>query len=120
MHVIAGELFRPFDEDLVMISIKRILVPTDFSENARQAGRYAVALSERFDAELHVLHVLQDLVAVVPDPGLATPLSGEAIHEMTRVAAEMLARIPEADWGNVSKVVRETRTGPPFSNLLSP
>jgi nucleotide-binding universal stress UspA family protein len=36
--------------------MKRILVPTDFSEPAAAALRYASALAARFDAELAVLH----------------------------------------------------------------
>jgi len=38
----------------------RILFPTDFSETAMQALRRAVALTEDCDAELYVLHVVDD------------------------------------------------------------
>jgi nucleotide-binding universal stress UspA family protein len=37
-------------------SMKNILVPTDFSENARNALRYAVHLAQLFDSQLTVLH----------------------------------------------------------------
>lgn len=43
-----------------MIELKNILVPTDFSETAAVALRYAKPLAERFGASLHVLHVLED------------------------------------------------------------
>lgn len=33
-----------------------ILVPTDFSENARQAFRYAYAIAKEFDSSIHVVH----------------------------------------------------------------
>lgn len=40
--------------------ITRILFPTDFSETATKALNRAVALTEDFDAELFVLHVVDD------------------------------------------------------------
>ncbi len=44
-----------------MISLNRILLPTDFSENSVHAQKYACAFVEPFDAELNLLHVFQDL-----------------------------------------------------------
>lgn len=41
-----------------MITLKRILFPTDFSECALQAFNYALDLAKRFNAELHVLHAI--------------------------------------------------------------
>lgn len=40
-----------------MIVLKRILVPTDFSEASAAAARYGVALARAFRAKLHLLHV---------------------------------------------------------------
>ena len=41
-------------------AIRRILVPTDFSETADAALDYAVLLANRFGASLHLLHVIDD------------------------------------------------------------
>lgn len=41
-----------------MLEIQKVLFPTDFSEASDQALPYAVALSESFGAELHMLHAL--------------------------------------------------------------
>ena len=41
-----------------MIEIQRILVPTDFSKFSESAVRYACEFAHRFNAELHVLHVV--------------------------------------------------------------
>ena len=38
--------------------IKKILVPTDGSENALVGARYAVALAKQYGAQLHGLHVV--------------------------------------------------------------
>ena len=44
-----------------MITLNRILVPTDFSEPSDAALTYGRELAIRFGATLHVLHVAQDL-----------------------------------------------------------
>lgn len=38
---------------------ERILIPTDGSETAQRATRHAIELAERFDAEVHVLVVIE-------------------------------------------------------------
>ena len=40
-----------------MIGLKRILVPTDFSETSEAALRYGIALARAFEAQLYLLHV---------------------------------------------------------------
>jgi len=44
-----------------MQAIKRILVPTDFSEVSRAAISMALQLASDYDAQLYVLHVVKDL-----------------------------------------------------------
>ncbi len=41
-----------------MISIKNILCPTDFSEDAENAIKYGVEFAKRFEAILHLHHVV--------------------------------------------------------------
>ncbi|MEF8864331.1 MAG: universal stress protein [Salinibacter sp.] len=43
-----------------MLSIRRVLWPTDFSQGADRAFPHAAALASWHDAELHVLHVTED------------------------------------------------------------
>jgi nucleotide-binding universal stress UspA family protein len=40
-----------------MVSMRRILVPTDFSELSVRAAAYARSLAEQYAAEVHVVHV---------------------------------------------------------------
>lgn len=49
-----------------MIALKRILVPTDFSEASEAALKYGRALAEAFDASLYVLHVMEDPFVFAP------------------------------------------------------
>ena len=46
-----------------MLAIKTILVPTDFSEASESALKYAKALAEAFTSSLHLVHVMEDLLA---------------------------------------------------------
>ncbi len=49
-----------------MINLKRILLPTDFSEPSLEATHYAVEFASRFGAELHLLNVIEDPVIYLP------------------------------------------------------
>ena len=40
-----------------MIAVKRILVPTDFSETSDAALKYGIGLAQAFSAQLYLLHV---------------------------------------------------------------
>ena len=51
-----------------MIAIEKILIPTDFSEYARWAMNYAIALARNFKAKLYVVHVFEEVVfTAAPD-----------------------------------------------------
>lgn len=49
------------------VTIRRILFATDFSEPARVAQQYAVAMAESFSAELHALHVVPEIILPATD-----------------------------------------------------
>jgi universal stress protein A len=46
-----------------MLTLKTVLVPTDFSDASESALRYGKAMAEKFGATLHVVHVMEDLLA---------------------------------------------------------
>jgi nucleotide-binding universal stress UspA family protein len=48
-----------------MISVKKILYPTDFSKPSLYAFEYAVEMAKKFDAELEIVHVMFDETQVV-------------------------------------------------------
>jgi nucleotide-binding universal stress UspA family protein len=49
-----------------MITLKRILVPHDFSETSEAAMKYATELARIFGAKLHVLHVSETARTDIP------------------------------------------------------
>lgn len=52
-----------------MITLKRILVPTDLSEQSLAALEYALSFSVLYDARLFLLHVADAIPPVVPVQG---------------------------------------------------
>ena len=43
------------------MDVKKVLWPTDFSKNAAEALPYVTSLTEKFQTEVHVLYVIDDL-----------------------------------------------------------
>ena len=62
-----------------MISLKTILVPTDFSEHSAKAVQYGAELARNFGATLHLVHAFE-----------TTPLMyGEAGYVPQETSAEV-------------------------------
>lgn len=101
-----------------MITLKRILLPTDFSPYSHVAVRHACALAENFDAEIHLLHVLQDLVVLTPEPGMAVPPTDLYLKEMQTFAEEALTKVLDPAWAEGRAVTRVIRQGAPFVEIL--
>jgi nucleotide-binding universal stress UspA family protein len=76
------------------VEIKRVGVATDFSEPAEHALYYGIALARQFNAELHLIHVLQDPGQLVSHPDFTA--HGEA-------AREYFARMEQASAEGTSK-----------------
>lgn len=91
------------------IRIERILCPTDFSVFSARALRHAIALAQRFQARLSVLHVIPQWVPYThapvyfPPPMLANPALCEHVERDVRDFAQ-----PAIDAGvPVETIVRE-------------
>jgi nucleotide-binding universal stress UspA family protein len=81
-----------------VIALKNILVATDFSEPAEAALRYGTELARRFDASLHVLHVVDDLAAQ-PDPLPTAPMDTGSLQTALEndARANLAELVPEPD-----------------------
>ena len=67
------------------IEVNRVLVPVDGSEDSREAAEYALAVADRYDADLHVLYVLGETVARGLEAG---DIDEESIAEESRTFTE--------------------------------
>jgi universal stress protein A len=101
-----------------MIRLQKILFATDFSTNARSAQDYACAFAEQFGAELHVLYVLQDMRLVMPEPATMFAVPASNLDEIQASAERALALVPDATWCTGKHVVRATRSGTPFVEIV--
>jgi len=81
-----------------MITLKNILVPSDFSECSDQAVRYGLELARKFDATIHLLHVVQD-PATQPwvAEGFAMPLLDVVEQWQKQAEGRLAAAVPPAD-----------------------
>lgn len=50
-------LYRTGDKTVKNITYKKILVPTDFSENSKPAIRLAISFAKKFNSQVHFLNV---------------------------------------------------------------
>jgi len=94
-----------------MIQLRRILLPTDFSDCSRIAQKQACALADEFGAELHTLHVLQDLATMIPEPGSALSLPQNFLLDLKDSAEKALDGLLPAEWSQSHTVKRATRIG---------
>jgi universal stress protein A len=68
----------------------RILVTTDFSAFANRAVNYAHALAEEHGAELHVLHVVPSIAAMVAEHGTSGAMGPQDEQEGSQWLATLL------------------------------
>ena len=102
-----------------MIQLQRVLFPTDFSELSKSAERYACALADQFRAELHVLHVLEDVYLFAPDPAAMVYIPPNLLNEARKNAEQAISRVPSPEWSNGKRVVHATRNGSPHVEIVN-
>ncbi|MEE9165880.1 MAG: universal stress protein [Candidatus Neomarinimicrobiota bacterium] len=62
-------------------TIRKILVTTDFSDYSKYAFTHAVAIAEKFKAELVVIHVIQPTITPADYAWVAPPTTLQSEHE---------------------------------------
>lgn len=102
-----------------MIDVLRILLPTDFSEASREAAKYAFSLADRYGAELHVLHVIEEIAPSLPEAVCRVGTDPEHFLTQARETAEkhLAAALPN-DIAGGKNVVRAVREGSPPVQIL--
>lgn len=97
-----------------MISLKRILVPTDFSETSAKAVNYGLELCSKFGAELHLHHAYEVTPIMYGEGGGAPSQSATGLKAAAVTSLEEL-QLKHAD--NVD-VVRSVTEGKPFVEIV--
>lgn len=101
-----------------MIQLNKILVPTDFSEFSLHALRYGCELARRFEAELHLLNVVEGIYPLIPEPGLMLPDVAVQLTELQAAAKRAFEKVPPQDWGQDLEIHRTVVTGTPFLEII--
>jgi nucleotide-binding universal stress UspA family protein len=92
-----------------MPSIRRILVPVDFSEPSVRALEYADEVARPFDATIDVLHVFDAPSLLLTGGLIETAPSDAAVVELAKVNAERALHAFIADARRRGIVVRSAR-----------
>ena len=104
---------KPLDDSMLTAKerghvhhLSRILFCADFSENSERALNYAVSVTTEFDAELTLLHVLEE----APSPAKT--------EEATAAAAERLDRLIPPEGRKSLKIRTAVRIGKPYAQII--
>jgi nucleotide-binding universal stress UspA family protein len=101
------------------MDIKKILWPTDFSENAAQALPLVTSLAEKYQAEIHILYVLKDYPAVGASYGYYDPADYQKMKDWENQFAESrLDEICEKFLNACPLYIRHISVGEPAEEIL--
>lgn len=99
--------------------IQRILFPTDFSETSKEAAQYAMSLADQFDAELHLLHVVSQVMPYGDASSVWIEAANETQIELEAAEAAMVEHVLDREWSATHRVFRTTVVGFTVDEILS-
>ena len=102
-----------------MLTINRILVPTDFGDCSTPALRLAVDLAQKLGAELILLHVVQDIVLSMPDAVMPTPVSVPDLAQMIAAGRTGLTNLIARENLAPLNPRMEIRVGSPVAEIVA-
>jgi nucleotide-binding universal stress UspA family protein len=88
------------------VHLNRILFCTDFSENSERALGHAISLTAEYNAELTLLHVLEDIP------------SWSSINEATSAATEQLDELVPSEKPKAGSIKTMVRRGSPYQQII--
>jgi nucleotide-binding universal stress UspA family protein len=96
----------PGDERRHVHHLSRILLCTDFSKNAERALNYAISVTAEYDAELTLLHVLEE----VPSPA--------TMKKTIATATEKLDKLIAPEERKTLRTKTAVRVGKPYQQII--
>jgi nucleotide-binding universal stress UspA family protein len=101
------------------MEVKKILWPTDFSPNAEKALDYVTSFGEKYQTEVHVLYVIEDLGHHAPWYGEFDRSHIEKIQKWERETAEKrLGDICEKYLQGCPLFIKHVALGDPAEEIL--
>ena len=100
-----------------MIKLKRLLVPTDFSESARHALIYGISFAREYEAELQLLHVVETLTVGYASDLFPVPMA-EVFQEISGYAKAELSKLAKVAREKDVAVVEQVVQGKPSAEII--
>jgi nucleotide-binding universal stress UspA family protein len=101
-----------------VIKLKRVLVPTDFSDSARHAFTYGLSFAKEYGAELVLLHVVENVTVGYASDLFPVPMA-EVFQEISGYARAELAKLgQEARDRGVPGVSEQVIQGKPSNEII--
>jgi nucleotide-binding universal stress UspA family protein len=101
-----------------VIKLKRVLVPTDFSDSARHAFTYGLSFAKEYGAELVLLHVVENVTVGYASDLFPVPMA-EVFQEISGYARAELSKLgQEARERGVAGVSEQVIQGKPSSEII--
>lgn len=101
-----------------MFSLKTILVPTDFSDASSAALDYAKSLAGAFGASIHLVHVMEDLLAHAWSAEVYVASMPNLREEIEKEARERLATMVTDEERRTLRVETALVAGNPFLEII--
>lgn len=102
-----------------MLPLQRILVPTDFSEPAGAALKWATTLAREFSGEVFLVHVVPEPYAYPWGTELSTLPLTEILAQTEQAASERLAEVRAASGLDQKRIHTRTLVGTPVDQILN-
>ena len=101
------------------MEVKKVLWPTDFSQNAEQALPYVISLGEKYQTEVHVLYVIEELALHEPWYGEFDQSHIDKIHKWEENKAEKrLDEICKSYLNGCPLYIRHIAIGDPAEEII--
>ena len=100
-----------------MIKLRKVLVPTDFSESARHALTYGISFAREYQAQLTVLHVVENLTVGYASDLFPVPMA-EVFQEISGYAKAELAKLGSVAREKNVDVVEQVVQGKPSAEII--
>jgi nucleotide-binding universal stress UspA family protein len=101
-----------------MVTIRKILVPTDFSDPAMAALKYARALAEEFGSQLHLFHVVPEPYVYPWGTEVSTLPLVDLLTQSEALARTRLGELVPAAEAPKAGLTTSTAIGAPVDRIL--
>ncbi len=101
-----------------MVAIRRILVPTDFSDPAAAALRYGRALAEEFGSTLYLMHIVPEPYVYPWGTEVSTLPLVDLLAQSETQASERLKALADDTGALSGRIKTATAIGTPVDRIL--